>query len=128
MKGALSLLLLLVASPVQAAPLTVRTGESWVFVVKNGEPAKAHKVASSAKPARGQVMVTVKPLMGTAMFMTNNSPVAYTFKAELLRAGKPTAARACTLPAKGRPIFEQWDQKADAVRVGGFKATDEGRC
>jgi len=122
-------LFLLAATPVQAASLTVPTGESWVFAVKNGEPVNAHKVASSAKPPKGQIMVTVKPLMGTAMFMTNNSPVAYTFKAELMRDGKPTAARPCTLPGSNRPIFEQWDQKADAVRIGAFTAAGtEGRC
>ena len=125
----LALALVLVAAPLQAAPLTVRVGESYVFVVKNGEPAQARKVALNAKPAKGQIMVTVKPMMGTSMFMTNNSPVAYTFRAEILQGGKAVNARPCTLPANGRPIFEQWQQKADAVRIGSFKAAGkDGSC
>jgi hypothetical protein len=128
MKTALAIFML-AAAPAQAAPLTIPTGESWIFVVKDSQPTNAHQVASSAKPVKGQIMVTVKPLMGTAMFMTNNSPVAYTFHAELIRGGKPTAARPCTLPANGRPIFEQWEQKAEAVRIGAFTAAGtEGRC
>ena len=127
MKAALALLLL-AAAPAQAA-LTVRTGETWVFTVHKGEPAKARKVAYSAKPAKGQIMVSIRAMMGTTMIVTNASPIAYTFRAELVQNGKRTAARACTLPANDRPIFEQWQQKADAVRISGFKAAGaEGRC
>ena len=121
--------LLLAAAPAQAAPLTVKTGETWVFTVKNGEPANARKAASSAKPAKGQIMVAVRAMMGTTMIVTNNSPVAYTFRAELLRGGKSVAARPCTLPANARPIFEQWQEKADAVRIGDFKVSKaDGLC
>jgi hypothetical protein len=122
-------LLLIAASPAQAAPLTVRMGESYVFTIKDGHPANARKVPSNAKPGKGQISVSVKPLGGTSMFMTNNSPVAYTFRAEILQGGKAVNARPCTLPANGRPIFEQWQQKADAVRIGSFKpANADGRC
>ena len=128
MRGAVALLLL-AAAPAQAAPLTVKTGETWVFNVKDGQPASARKVASSAKPAKGQIMVAVRAMMGTTMIVTNNSPVAYTFRAELLRGGKSVAARPCTLPANARPIFEQWQEKADAVRIGAFKVSKaDGLC
>ena len=33
-------LLLIAAAPAQAAGLTVRTGETWLFTIKNGEPAQ----------------------------------------------------------------------------------------
>jgi hypothetical protein len=125
----LATLLLLAAAPAQAQPLTVKTGETWAFTLKSGQPANAHKVAGSAKPAKGQIVVSVRPLMGTSMVVTNNSPVAYTFRAELLQGGKAIAARPCTLPADARPIFEQWQQKADAVRLSAFKpAGADGRC
>jgi hypothetical protein len=115
-------------SVAQAAPLTVRTGESWVFTVKNGDPANARKVGTSAKPAKGQIMVTVRALLGTAMFVTNNSATAYKFRAELLSGGKAESARACSLPVKGK-IFEQWQKPADAVRISNFiAASPEGRC
>ena len=126
---ALAALLLFVAAPVQAASLTVKTGETWAFILKNGHPVGAHKVANSAKPAKGQIVVAVRPLMGTTMIVTNNSPVAYTFRAELLQGGKAIAARPCTLPADGKPIFEQWGQKAEAVRLSKFEHTDaDGHC
>jgi len=122
-------LLLLAAAPVHAAPLTVKTGETWAFILKNGQPVGAHKVASSAKPARGQIIVSVRALMGTTMIVTNNSPVAYTFRAELLQGGRAVATRPCTLPANGKPIFEQWQEKADAVRLSAFKrASADGLC
>ena len=128
MKAAL-MLLLLVAAPVQAAPLTVKTGETWIFTIRNGEPAKARRVTPSARIAKGQIKVSVRALMGTTMSVTNNSPIAYTFRAELLQGGKVVAPRPCTLPANARPIFEQWKEKADAVRIGNFTpASADGLC
>ena len=129
MKLALTLLFLAAAAPAQASGLTVRMGETWFFSVKNGEPANARRVSPSAKLPKGQIKVAVRPLMGTSMVVTNNSPVAYTFRAELLSGGKANLARACTLPANARPAFEQWQEKADAVRISGFKAAAaDGRC
>ena len=128
MKFALALLLL-AAAPAQAAGLTVRTGETWHFTIKNGEPAKARKVTPSAKIAKGQIKVSVRAMMGTTMIVTNNSPIAYTFRAELLQGGKVVAPRPCTLPANARPIFEQWKEKAEAVRISAFTAAKaDGRC
>jgi len=122
-------LLLLAATPAQAAGLTVRTGETWFFNVKDGEPANARLVTASAKIPKGQIKVAVRALGGTSMVVTNNSPIAYTFRAELLSGGKATAARSCTLPANARPTFEQWQEKAEAVRIGSFKpASADGRC
>ena len=124
-----ALLLLAAAAPAQSAGLTVKTGETWFFSVKNGEPANARRVAPSAKIPKGQIKVAVRPLMGTSMVVTNNSPIAYTFRAELLSGGKANVARSCTLPANARPAFEQWQEKAEAVRISGFKAaTADGRC
>ena len=60
-------------------------------------------------------------MMGTTMTVTNNSPIAYTYRAELIAGGKAQVARSCTLPANGRPVFEHWPQKADAVRISDFK-------
>ena len=121
--------LLLSAAPAQAAGLTVRTGETWLFTVKNGEPAQARKVSPSAKIPKGQIKVSVRAMLGTTMTVTNNSPIAYTFQAELLSGGKATIARSCTLPANARPAFEQWQEKAEAVRISGFKpASADGRC
>ena len=122
-------LLLLAAAPVQAAGLTARTGETWIFTIKNGEPANARRVTPSAKIPKGQIKVSVRAMLGTAMTVTNNSPIAYTFNAVLISAGKATVARSCTLPPNARPSFEQWQQKADAVRIGGFKvASADGTC
>ncbi len=122
-------LLLIAAAPAQAAGLTVRTGETWLFTIKNGEPAQARKVTPSAKIGKRQIKVSVRSILGTAMTVTNNSPIAYTFRAELISGGKATVARSCTLPAKARPVFEQWEQKADAVRISEFKvAGADGRC
>jgi len=47
---ALAALLLLATVPAQAASLTVKTGETWAFILRNGHPIGAHKVEPSAKP------------------------------------------------------------------------------
>ena len=123
-------LLLLAAAPVQAADLTIKTGETWIFAVKDNQPASAHKAAANAKPAKGQVRATVSALGGTTMTLTNATGISYTFKAELVGSdGKSVAARSCVLPANDRPIFESWTQRATAVRIGDFRPSDdEGRC
>ena len=122
-------LLLLATAPAQAAGLTVRTGETWFFTIKDGEPANARRVSPSAKIPKGRIKVAVRPSLGTSMVVTNNNPIAYSFRAELLLEGKAILARSCTLPANARPTFEQWQEKAEAVRIGGFKAASaDGRC
>ena len=46
--ASLACLVLIAASPVSAKPLTVRMGETWVFSVANGQPAKARKTDAKA--------------------------------------------------------------------------------
>jgi hypothetical protein len=126
------ILALLLAAPPAAAkpqPLTVKTGESWVFSLYRGQPVRARKANPQAKPGPGQVMVTVTSMMGTTMSISSNNPVAYTYQAELIGTGKTVPARSCTLPANGRLSFEHWPQKATAVRLGRFRiAEKEGAC
>jgi len=129
--AALALLTLLTSAPLSAKSpsLTVKTGESWVFAIQGGQPVKARKVAASAKPGKGQVMVTVRPMMGTTMTITSNNPQAYTYKAELIGGAKAVPIRSCQLPANNRLSFENWPQKAVAVRLSDFKvATKDGAC
>ena len=129
MKILLAAMLLAAASTAHAAPLTVRAGESWLFTVRNGQPANARKTQATAKPAKGELMVTVRALFGTALIATNNSGIGYKFSAELLPARNMTAVRTCVLPAGGKPTLEQWEQKAAAVRLSNFRATtNEGVC
>jgi hypothetical protein len=115
--------------PAIAAPLTVKTGETWLFALDHGDPVRAHKVDAAAKPAKGEVKIAVRALFGTTMTISNNSPQGYTFKAELIGAdGKAVTAKTCTLPAKNQPALESWPQKAVAVRVGSFKPANRGLC
>ncbi len=125
------LALLLAANPLPAVaePLTVKTGESWMFAISRGQPVRARKVKPTVKPAPGQVMVTVTSMMGTTMSISNNNPVAYTYQAELIGAGQAAPARSCTLPANGRLSFEHWPRKATAVRLSNFRVADkDGAC
>lgn len=121
--------LALVAAPAMAVPLSVPVGENWVFALDHGQPVRARKVASAARPARGEVKVTVRALFGTMMTVTNNSRQGYTFKAELIGAdGNAVTARTCTLPPGNQPTLESWPQAAAAVRIGDFKPSKGGRC
>lgn len=123
-----AMLLLGAAAPAMAGPLTVRTGETWLFRIEQGQPANARKVAPAAKPASGEVKVALRALFGTMMTITNNSGQGYTLNAQLIVGGKPVAARTCTLPPGNQPALESWPQKAQAVRIGDFKPATGGNC
>ena len=124
-----ALLAALSTSPLAAKPLVIATGESWIFTIERGQPAKARRVAPTAKPRPGEVQVSVRAIMGTMMTMSSNNKRAYTFRAELLGAGTAVQARSCTLPANGRPALESWPQAATAVRLSDFKpAPAAGNC
>ena len=129
LRFALLPLALLAAGPVSGQGLTVKTGETWVFSLAKGQPAKARKVSADTRPAAGQIVVTVRSMMGTTMTITSNNRVAYTYKADLVGAQKVVPTRSCTLPANNRLSFENWPQKATAVRLSDFKpATKDGAC
>jgi len=124
-----TLLLWLLALPAAAAaePLTVRLGESWAFSVKDGQPAGARRVKATARPRPGQIKATLTGLGGTSLTLTNNSAISYTFRATLV--GAKAGARTCTLPANMKPALEYWPQRATAVRLSDFRATDDaGNC
>ncbi len=119
----------LIASPATAMPLTVRTGESVIFVIDHGQPARARRVAPATKPKPGEVLVIVRAMLGTTMSITSNNQLAYTYRAELIGGAKPVATRSCTLPANAVLSFESWPQKAAAVRLSNFKpAASAGNC
>ena len=124
----LLLALLLAAAPAFARPagLVVKTGETWQFSLFRGQPIRAHKASPDSKPAPGQIQVTVRSMLGTTMTISSNNPTAFTYRAELVGADKPVAARSCALPPDGRLSFESWPQQADAVRLSDFKVAPKG--
>jgi hypothetical protein len=124
-------LLALLASPVAAEGpgLTIKTGESWMFAISRGQPVRARKVKPTVKPPQGQVLVSLRAMIGTTLSISSNNRQSFTYKAELIGADKPVPLRSCTLPANGRLTFEHWPQKADAVRISDFKvAQKDGSC
>jgi hypothetical protein len=126
----LAFFLLLAPSPLWAKSpgIIVKQGETWIFAISRGEPVRARQVLQADKPERGEVQVTVSAMMGTTMTITNNNSISYTYRAELLGAGKRKAnpSRTCTLPAKGKLAIENWPQKATAVRLSNFKPAPSG--
>lgn len=129
MKWLLALMLLAAPVAAPARPLTVKVGESWAFQIKRGDPVKARKVAATGKPAKGEIMVTVKSFLGTMLTAVNATGRGWSFKAELLNGGKASPARTCTLPKTTAPTMEQWQGKnAEAVRISKFVPADGGNC
>ena len=121
--------LMAAAAPAPAETLTVHVGETWLFTLDHGEPTHARKAEPTAAPARGEMKVAVRALLGTMMTVTNNSPQGYTFQVQLIGAdGKAVNARTCGAPANKQPSLESWPQKAAAVRIGSFKPAEGGRC
>jgi hypothetical protein len=55
-------LLLLAAAPVQAADLTIKTGETWIFAVQDNQPASAHKAAANASLRKARCAPPLAPL------------------------------------------------------------------
>lgn len=124
-----AILLVGTSAPLLAEPLTVHSGETWVFTIDHGDPSNPRKVEPGASPAQGEVKVSVRAVFGTMMTITNNSKQGYTFEARLIGSdGRAVAARTCTLPAGNQPALESWSQKASAVRIGSFKPANGGRC
>ena len=120
-------MLLIAASPVSAKGLTVRMGETWVFAIDRGQPARARKVAVTALPAPNQIKVSVQPMMGTTMTVTNNSKFDYAYRALLVMpGGKAGAAKACAVPAGGRMAMEHWPKPVAAVHLSDFKPAPAG--
>ena len=123
----LPLIALIAAAPVAAKPLTVRMGETWVFTVVKGQPAKARKVDAKTAPKPGEMKVAVSALMGTTMTISNNSRFDYSYRATLvLPGGKTGPAKSCAVPADGRLAMEHWKQRVDAVRLSDFKPAPAG--
>ena len=112
-----------------AASLSAQPGESWLFRIADGQPTAARRVPQNATPARGEIRLTVKRMLGTTVTMLNNSQQAYTYRATLVGAdGKTIVAKSCVLPAHNRLAMESWPQVAVAVRVDSFKPTRETNC
>ena len=122
-----ALILAAFAAPLPAKPLTVRMGETWLFAVRGGSPVDARKVVATSAPAPGQFKVSLQPLLGSTMTMTNNSRFDYAYRATLiLPTGKPGAAKACAVPANGRVAIEQWTKAVAAVRLDRFRPAPAG--
>jgi hypothetical protein len=120
-------LALVAASPLSAKPLTVRMGETWVFSVTNGQPAKARRASARSEPGLREMKVSLSALMGTTMTVTNNSKYDYAYRATLiLPGGKTGPAKSCAVPAHGKLAIEHWPQRVSAVRLSDFKPAPAG--
>jgi len=126
-KGSFLALILLAAAPVSAKPLRVRMGETWLFAVAHGQPVRARKVTVAASPAPNEFKVSVQPMMGTTMTISNTSKYDYAYRALLVMPDSKTgASKACAVPAHGRIAIEHWPKPVAAVRLSDFKRAPAG--
>ena len=123
----LALFALALATPAYAKPLTVRMGETWLFAVRDGAPVDARKTTSATVPAPGQLKVSLQPLFGATMTVTNASRFDYAYRATLvLPTGATGTAKSCVVPANGKTAIEQWTKPVAAVRLDRFKRAPAG--
>ena len=122
-----AVILTAIAAPLTARPLTVGMGETWVFAVRNGAPVDARKVAPGATAVPGQFKVSLQPLFGSTMTITNASRFDYAYRATLvLLTGKTGAAKSCAVPANRQTAIEHWTAAVAAVRLDRFKPAPAG--
>ncbi len=117
----------LAAVPLSAKSLTVRMGETWLFAVRHGAPTNARKVAPAVAAVPGQFKVSLQPLFGSTLTITNASRFDYAYRATLiLPSGEPGAAKSCAIPANGVVAVEHWPKPLAAVRLDRFKPAPVG--
>ena len=115
------------ALPAKPSGLTVKPGETWIFAIQKGQPAKARRADVATIPAPGEMKVSVRAMMGTSMSVTNHSRYDYAYRATLvLPDGKGGPVKSCAVPANGRTAFEHWTQAVTAVRLSDFKSAPAG--
>lgn len=123
----LALILALNAALLSAKSLTVRMGETWLFAVRHGAPVDARKTSSATAPAPGQFRVSLQPLFGATMTITNASRFDYAYRATLvLPNGKVGVAKSCAVPANNVIAVEHWAKPVAAVRFDHFKPAPAG--
>jgi hypothetical protein len=115
------------ASATDRPGVVVQSGESWIFKLDQGQPVDARKVDGEARPATGEILVTLGGRNGTMMTVTNNTDKFYNYHAFMLRrpdeTGKPTSV--CTLMSNGRMAFENWPYVIPAMRLSDFTEVAE---
>ena len=117
----------LAAAPLPAKSLTIRMGETWVFAVRHGAPVDARKVTPATRALSGQFKVSLQPLFGSTMTITNASRFDYAYRATLLLpTGKPGPAKSCAVPANGQVAIEHWPTRVAAVSLDRFKPARAG--
>ncbi|MDF7777584.1 hypothetical protein P1X14_20175 [Sphingomonas sp. AOB5] len=120
------------AAPQDQPGLIVRAGESWIFSIKDGQPADPRKVADDAKPAKGELMVTLDIAGATVMTVANNDEGWWNYRAFIVvKPGhKGNRTSTCTLMNGGREAFEQWPEAIAAIRLADFTPAGDGdlRC
>ena len=108
------------AAPAQS--VTVAMGHALLFSLDHGQPAHVREAPADAVPAVGEMLVAVRPMLGTTMSVTGNLPRGVRYRATLIFAnGKTGEARACVLPAGRQTAFEHWPKAVAAVRLDRFR-------
>jgi hypothetical protein len=85
-------------------------GRDLDFQIVGGQPVNARSVGLQDVPQPGEIKVSLQPLTGMTMIITNNTSEWYNYRAFLAAGtdpmGLPTSV--CTLMADGRRGVETW--------------------
>ena len=116
--------------PVQATDssgFVIQLGETWLFQLDQGRPINARKVDANAKPAVGELFVTLRPQLGTTMVIANNSAKFYNYRALMMRrpGDRAEATSVCTVMSNGRMGFENWPYPIAAIHLSDFTQAPE---
>jgi hypothetical protein len=102
-------------------------GETWIFSLANGQPANAHAAPPGSKPGPNELMVSLKPQIGSTMIVTNNTDRFLNYRATIIAPNGERPTSVCTLMSGGRAGFENWHGNIAAIRLSDFSPAEDNK-
>jgi hypothetical protein len=118
----------LVAKEKTLPGLLIKSGETWIFHLENGQPANPRTATEADKPGKDELKVSLSPDPGAMLTITNNTSQFLNYRAFITpKPGKKgTSTSVCTVMSNGRKAFEVWQNAVPAIRLADFTpAQDE---
>jgi hypothetical protein len=109
--------------------LLIKSGETWIFHLENGQPTNPRPATEADKPGKDELKASLSSRMGALLTISNNTSQLLNYRAFITpkpgKKGTPTSV--CTLLSNGRGAFENWQNAIPAIRIADFTPAQEGQ-